>query len=284
MTSTGEAAERIDWTARFEAFRRAPSDVIMSEPYPAPIPLRDRVRCTVLEPSAGTLDAAWGAGWETLALLSLDHSEQTAWRAIGGPKRRGEWLLGRIAVKDAVRLHLLETRGLRLAPRDIPIAADTWGRPTPDGGLLAEHGVALSVSLSHTDGIAMALCAEPPCGAGIDVERLGRRRGDYAEAAFTPAEIAIIDAAGPARRAERALRLWCSKEAVAKALGRGLMGNPMNLEALEVDAGLSRVGLGVSGALARTFPDLAGRPVTASVSVEGDLVVAVALFDYQPMP
>jgi phosphopantetheinyl transferase len=284
MTSGGGAEQQVDWTARLEAFRRAPGDVILSRPFPAPAPLHDRVRCSVLEPPAGALDAGEGAGWESLALLALDTSEQAAWRAIGGPKRRGEWLLGRIAAKDAVRIHLMETRGLRIAPREIRIGADGWGRPAPSGDVLAAHGVALSVSLSHTDGIAMALAAEPPCGAGIDVERLGRRRGDYAEAAFTPAEIALIDADGPARRAERGLRLWCSKEAVAKALGRGLMGNPMNLQALEVDAGMTRIGLGVAGALARTFPDLVGRPQTALVSVEGDLVVAVALGDYQPMP
>ena len=57
-----------------------------------------------------------------------------------------------------------------------------------------------------------------------------------------------------------------------------------NLEALEVDAGMTRIGLGVAGALARTFPDLVGRPQTALVSIEGDLVVAVALGDYQPIP
>ena len=284
MTADGGAEQRVDWAARVEAFRDAPRDVILSQPFPAPAPLRELVRCSVLEPPPGALDAGGGAGWESLALLALDLSEQAAWRAIGGPKRRGEWLLGRIAAKDAVRLHLLLTRGLRIAPREIPIAADAWGRPAPGGEALAAHGVALSVSLSHTDGIAMALAAEPPCGAGIDVERLGRRRGDYAEAAFTPEEIALIDADGPARRAERGLRLWCSKEAVAKALGRGLMGNPLNLEALDVDAGMTRIGLGVAGALARAFPDLVGRPQTALVSVEGDLVVAVSLGDYQPMP
>ena len=284
MTSDGGAQQRVDWSARLEAFQSAPRDVILSQPFPVPVPLHDRVRCSVLEPPAGALDAGGGAGWESLALLALDPSEQAAWRAIGGPKRRGEWLLGRIAAKDAVRMHLLLTRGLRIDPREIPIVADGWGRPAPGGEALATHGVALSVSLSHTDGIAMALAAEPPCGAGIDVERRGRRRGDYAEAAFTPAEIALIDAEGPARRAERGLRLWCSKEAVAKALGRGLMGNPMNLVALQVDAGMTRIGLGVAGALARAFPNLVGRPQTALVSVEGDLVVAVALGDYQPMP
>lgn len=283
MTSDGGAQQR-EWNARLEAFQGAPRDVILSRPFPAPVPLHDRVRCSVLEPPAGALDAGGGAGWESLALLALDPSEQAAWRAIGGPKRRGEWLLGRIAAKDAVRMHLLLTRGLRIDPREIPIAADGWGRPAPGGEALTAHGVALSVSLSHTDGIAMALAAEPPCGAGIDVERRGRRRGDYAEAAFTPAEIALIDAAGPEQRAERGLRLWCSKEAVAKALGRGLMGNPMNLEAVQVDPGMTRIGLGVAGALARTFPDLVGRPQTALVSVAGDLVVAVALGDYQPMP
>jgi phosphopantetheinyl transferase len=284
MASAGGTVEPVGWTRRLESFRRAPRDVILSEPFPAPSPLRDRVRCSVLEPAAGSLDAGEGSEWDTLAGLALDDSEQAVWRSIGGPKRRRDWLLGRIAVKDAVRMHLLATRALMMSPREVPIAADTWGRPVPAGAILAAHGIKLSVSLSHTNGIAMALAVEPTCGAGIDVERVGRRRGDYAEAAFTAAEISRIDAAGPEHRAERALRLWCSKEAVAKALGRGLMGNPMNLEATEIDAGMTRIGLGVAGALARTFPELVGRPVTAFVSVNGDLVVAAALCDYQPMP
>jgi phosphopantetheinyl transferase len=284
VKSRFDAVERVDWTVRFERFRQAPRDVILSDSFPAPAPLRGRVLCSVLEPPAGSLEAADDPGWDNMAMLALDPSELAAWRAIGGPKRRREWLLGRMAVKDAIRIHLLATGGVRLPPSDIVIGADTWGAPVAGGAYLATREASISVSLSHTDGIAMALAAEPPCGAGIDVERLGRRRGDYAEAAFTPTELALIDAAGPAHRAERALRLWCSKEAVAKALGRGLMGNPLNLEAREVDDGLTRVGLEVKGALARTLPERAGRPLTAFVAIEGDLVVAVALDAYQPMP
>ncbi|HYV85962.1 MAG TPA: 4'-phosphopantetheinyl transferase superfamily protein [Patescibacteria group bacterium] len=284
MNSRGGAVEQVDWTVRLEQFRGAPRDVVLSDPYPAPDPLGGQVLCTVFEPPAGALEAGDGSGWDDLALLALGPSEQAAWRALGGPKRRRDWLLGRIAAKDAVRLHLRATRGVRLTPADVVIGADAWGRPLPGGGLLAPHDGSISVSLSHTDGIAMALAVEPPCGAGIDVERLGRRRGDYAEAAFTPAELALIDLGGPERRAERALRLWCSKEAVAKALGRGLMGNPMNLEARDADAGMTRISLGVAGALASTFPDRVGRPLTAFVSIAGDLVVAAALDAYQPMP
>src|SRR5262245_48062452 len=224
---------RMDWSRRWEEFQQAPRDVILSEPFPSPAPLRVQVRCTVFEPPAGLLDADGGRGWDDLARLVLGPAEESSWRALGGPKRRREWLLGRVAAKDAIRLGLAATGGPPAAPAEIEIGADSWGRPIAGGDHLARIDVALALSLSHTEGIAMAMTAGPGWGIGIDVERLGRRRGDYAEAAFTPAEMALL---GTAPSPGRALRLWCAKEAVAKALGRGLLGNPLNLEARGVDA------------------------------------------------
>lgn len=269
-----------DWSGRFETFLDRPGDVLPSDSFPAPGPLRDRVQCGILEPPAGALDADGGAGWEKLARAALSGSEMTHWRALGGPKRRSEWLLGRVAAKDVVRRHLFDTRGLRLAPADVVIGADASGRPTLDRGSEPLRDLSLAISLSHTDGIAMALVTEPEAGVGIDVERLSRRRGDYAEAAFTPSEMGRLDSGGAAAgRPERGLRLWCAKEAVAKALGRGLMGNPMNLETQAVDAGWTRIDLAVAGSLARALPNRVGRPVSAHISVAGDLVVAAALVE-----
>jgi phosphopantetheine--protein transferase-like protein len=125
----------------------------------------------------------------------------------------------------------------------------------------------------------MAIAAEPGRGVGIDVERVDRRRGEFERAAFSPKEMRLLEEGPEAARRERALRLWCAKEAVAKAIGRGLMGSPLNLEALGTDPGLGRVDLRLTGSLATALPHLGTSILTAYVDREGDLIVATAHSD-----
>ena len=284
---------RIDPLPGQDHFRRSPKDVILSAQVPAPgMPPSTTACCRLAVPP----DHAESDGdtWETLADVVLGLVERDAWRSLGGAKRRREWLMGRIAAKDAVRLRLLGTRGVRLLPADIAIVADSFGKPEVCGPALEHLGASFSVSIAHTDGAAMALSSEPARGIGIDLERLDRRRGDYERAAFHEAERAFLsgvaagsdgpDAGWPRtdddRRAahrERALRLWCAKEAVAKALGRGLMGSPLNLERRGGDHGLERVDLVVAGSLARALPHRIDRPVPAFVTRQADWIVSAAL-------
>jgi acyl transferase domain-containing protein/phosphopantetheinyl transferase len=279
LRARGWQVKRIDLPPDLYAFRQSPRDVILSAPVAAPGRLGSAVSCCRLSLPLDFMDADGGIWWETLAHFALGRAERDVWRSLGGARRRRDWLLGRVAAKDAVRLHLLGTRGVRLFPADIAIVADRFGKPEPAGPALARLGVSLSVSIAHTDGAAMALASEPARGIGIDMERLDRRRGDYERAAFHEAERALLGADDMAARGERALRLWCAKEAVAKALGRGLMGSPLNLERRGGDDRLERVDLTVAGSLARELPHLVDRPVTAFVTRQADWIVATALGD-----
>jgi acyl transferase domain-containing protein len=263
---------------RLYAFRQSPKDVILSQTVPGPDPIRDRVLCARLELPLGFFEADGGIWWECLAHFVLGRAERETWRSFGSSRRRAEWLMGRTVAKDAVRHYVLERRQVALFPADIAITTDGHGRPVPGGEALGRLGLSLSLSLAHTDGVAVAVVGEPARGVGIDVERLSRRRGAYEDAAFTAGERALLGAAGGTRE-ERALRLWCAKEAVGKALGRGLMGNPLNLEARSVDTNLGTVSLGVTGRLAQEFPGLVGSSVTAFTGREGDLIVATALYE-----
>jgi phosphopantetheinyl transferase len=278
MRARGWQVKRIDLPADLYAFRQSPRDVILSAPTPAPGKLGGSVSCCRLSLPIDFMDADGGVWWETLAHFALGRSERDVWRSLTGARRRRDWLMGRVAAKDAVRLHLLATRGVRLFPADIAIVADRFGKPEPSGPALARLGVSLSVSIAHTDGAAMALASEPARGIGIDIESLERKRGDYERAAFHETERALLGDTDAARR-ERALRLWCAKEAVAKALGRGLMGSPLNLERKGGDDRLERVDLAVKGSLARELPHLVDRPVTAFVTRQADWIVATALGD-----
>jgi phosphopantetheinyl transferase len=113
-------------------------------------------------------------------------------------------------------------------------------------------------------------------GIGVDVERLGTTREGFEIGAFTSEERGLLSQNGSLRE-EQAMRLWCAKEAVAKALGRGLMGGPRGLLAQRLDARKGIVELTVSGTMAKEFPELRGINLTAFTLREGDLIFASSL-------
>lgn len=106
-----------------------------------------------------------------------------------------------------------------LAQRHLGDAAellrDDLGRPA----LRLGDGRILHASITHSaDRIAVALALEGR--VGIDVERIepGRNWRGIARAAFGPGEAARAIADGPATFH----RIWCLREALAKATGAGL--------------------------------------------------------------
>ncbi len=72
------------------------------------------------------------------------------------------------------------------------------------------------------------------------------------------------------------MRLWCAKEAVGKALGRGLFGRPRALVAQDIDAQTGTVAVRVLAELAAELPEFAGVVIRADTTRDGDVVVAVA--------
>jgi len=240
-----------------------------------PGPADDDLVCTVLDLSATPDDAE--ALWE-LAPVSLAPDELETWRSFRLPKRRREWLMGRLAAKEAVRLRLMRSDfpsrpEARPSPppsrREIVVRTDERGRPSA--------GPAIALSIAHTEGIAVAAVATRAVGIGIDVERLDRRRGDYERGAFTDDERRRLDAGPADRRAERALRLFCAKEAAAKATGLGLMGSPLNLHLVACDAEVARVELRPVGRLAEALAE--AETLVAWVGVGAGLVVALSQRD-----
>jgi phosphopantetheinyl transferase (holo-ACP synthase) len=124
-----------------------------------------------------------------------------------GPRGRRGWLLGRIALKDAVRLERWRDAGAKpIWPVEIGVTNAPSGQPLVDG---------IHVSVSHKDDRAVAIVGARP--VGIDLERIEPRTEAFLKIAFTPAELVL--AAG---RDEEYARLWAAKEAVAKALGTGM--------------------------------------------------------------
>ncbi|GAA2829254.1 beta-ketoacyl synthase N-terminal-like domain-containing protein [Kitasatospora sp. CM 4170] len=148
------------------------------------------------------------------------------------PRGRRAWLLGRIAVKDAVRRLLWQGSPDRPFPAEIQVFNDPSGRPRVRGlhGRLLPD---LEVTLAHRSEIAVALArpagsAGAP-GPGIDVEEVAERPVETLPVALLPREIELLTACQAMDGASREVwftRFWAAKEAVAKAEGTGLRGRP----------------------------------------------------------
>ena len=139
---------------------------------------------------------------------------------------RTAWLLGRVATKDAVRW-LFEQAGRReIYPVELAVLPDAVRRPvlTAIGDVPADG---IFVSLAHKDDRAVAIASRLG-PVGVDIERIEPRSERVLELAFTDAERALVHARDG--HDGWLTRLWCAKEAVSKALGTGLGGNPKGFE------------------------------------------------------
>lgn len=120
----------------------------------------------------------------------------------------------RRAAQDFLRRTLAAYRGCRVA--EITLEIGPHGKPALADG-------ALAFNLSHS-GSRAALALARGIEVGVDIEVPARPRPHVALARryFCAAEAEAIAAAGDDEREARFLRLWTAKEAVLKALGRGL--------------------------------------------------------------
>ncbi|MEU5432733.1 beta-ketoacyl synthase N-terminal-like domain-containing protein [Streptomyces sp. NPDC020719] len=144
------------------------------------------------------------------------------------PRGRRQWLLGRIAAKDAVRRWLWERGEGAVFPAEIAIENEESGRPYAVG----VHGRVLpplELSLAHRGELAVAIVRPGPSAVGIDIEHVTDRAPDTHRVALGPAELALLARLTAATDDSEALwftRFWAAKEAVAKAEGTGFGGRP----------------------------------------------------------
>ncbi|MDA8242976.1 MAG: 4'-phosphopantetheinyl transferase superfamily protein [Elusimicrobia bacterium] len=137
---------------------------------------------------------------------ALSDRESAVYAAFRLEKRRREWLAGRLAAKA-----LLSADGP--APAACDIGMDKFGRPC--------CGQAL-VSISHSNGWALAAVKPGSQFLGADLEKIEERHPAWYSDYFHPAELASRDPS-------EATRLWTVKEALLKALGLGLMADPLDI-------------------------------------------------------
>ena len=194
-------------------------------------------------------------------------------------KRRHEWLLGRCAAKDAVRLLLEKPLGARLPYADIEIVPDPYGRPRPEGAWTGRLPNQPVISIAHSQGTAAALAAlDPGRQVGIDVESLHHRREDFEAIAFSSDERHLLAAMPRDLRQQWALRMWCAKEALGKALGRGLSAGLLAFHIAVAEASTGMVRIELRAAALDQFPRLQGQFFTVYTACESDLVFAAVIY------
>ncbi|MFB8790602.1 MAG: polyketide synthase dehydratase domain-containing protein [Potamolinea sp.] len=173
------------------------------------------------------LDEGWGIWKRVLAHLMLNDREREFWYQLPEKgQRRTDWLLGRIAAKDALRQWAKQTFNLELAPVDIEILSTQLGKPVARFPQLEMIENIPDISLSHSRGYIVAALAQPNMSIGIDLEKINYiRNDDWFSYAFTKQELDLLP---QPNSLAAVIGLWCAKEAASKALGTGLQGNPNN--------------------------------------------------------
>ncbi|OIN99359.1 MAG: hypothetical protein COX65_06500 [Elusimicrobia bacterium CG_4_10_14_0_2_um_filter_56_8] len=145
-----------------------------------------------------------------VAADSLSPAEALRHSAFRMEKRRSEWLAGRLAAKT---LLAGESPGRKFS--SFEITTDSLGRPSCGSSLL---------SISHSGGWALAAIKTGSAFLGADLEKIEERHPAWYRDYFHQSEL-------PHPGPSEATRLWAIKEALLKALGLGLMADPMNIRA-----------------------------------------------------
>lgn len=119
--------------------------------------------------------------------------------------------------RDPLRCLLAVYLGIDV--EQLALVASDYGRPA----LAVAHDQTLGFNWSHC-GTRAAIAVARDIAPGIDVEQRRRspRALEIAERFFSADETAVLVALSPHERVAAFLEIWTAKEAVLKALGRGL--------------------------------------------------------------
>jgi phosphopantetheinyl transferase (holo-ACP synthase) len=116
------------------------------------------------------LESSHSVWLKTLAYLVLSRRERAAWDNLqASAKQRYDWLLGRCAAKDAVRMLIQERFGEQLCAADVEIVADAAGHLSVEGAWKQRLGISPAVAIANS-GVAGAVAALAAADlAGIDL-------------------------------------------------------------------------------------------------------------------
>jgi len=252
---------QFQWDKRLVDFRRLPMRYLLSDTLPLPASVPGLV-CQRL-----TAKRIAGFDMPLIARHYLTMDEMAAFTGKSGvPPRQLQWLLGRIAAKDAVRAWSAQHAGTeeKLHPAAFAIENNGKGQPLvsrwPDNALPIP-----TVSIAHCEDQAIAMAHSGPMG--VDIERIAEHDADFLNAMSSESERALLAAfSGPGLQ-EWITRLWCAKEAFGKLLGTGVNEAPQRFEVQAI---------GADGSL-QMHHRSSGRQALVTTMRDGDFIIAFGL-------
>ncbi len=280
---SGISSRRIILPSPVSSFIANPVSVLLTEELPkvaSALSAPEQWVCVSLDGKLLPLDPGY-LDW--LSDYVLTSREQTYFlKTLQSDRRRREWLMGRIAAKDALRSLLSKTLGINICPADIEIMPADDGSPIPTGAWLIDLPWKPLLSISHKEDIAVAIAgrSDRAPAVGIDIEDLHSLPDGFAKLGLSGAALACLDSLPEAERNETSLRLWCAREAAGKAKGIQLAEQLTTLQIAHWDSLSGRVLVCTNNVLSKD-----GQPdPTASIAVqtlrEREWVIAVT--DGQP--
>jgi 4'-phosphopantetheinyl transferase len=153
-------------------------------------------------------------------VAALGHARPFAHFLTDDERARAErFRLGRVRdqfIAARGNLRALLGRYLGVEPRAVPVLYAEGGKPhLPDG-------YPLHFNVSHTDGLAVFAVGHSRVGVDVERVRAIPDADGLVTRFFTRRECAEFHALPPAERPGAFLRAWTRKEAVLKAIGRGV--------------------------------------------------------------
>jgi 4'-phosphopantetheinyl transferase EntD len=181
------------------------------------------------------MDAASVADFDRtlLARHYLRREEMAAFEAKAAvPPRQLEWLLGRIAAKDAARRWAAGDGGAPLHPVTFAIDNDAAGQPRVTHWPLPSPPPQLSIA--HSNGRALA--AAHHATIGVDIETIAPRDSLCVAAFSDERERRWLRSGDGVDADEWLTRLWCAKEVLGKLMGTAVRPSPLAFAAVGRDA------------------------------------------------
>jgi phosphopantetheinyl transferase len=181
-----------------------------------------------------------------------------------------------MAAKDAARAYLARQYGLQLYPADVEVFSDARGRPRIRGAWSEAVATMPALAVAHSGiiGAAIAGGTGPDDLLGLEIERIRPRTTDFLQGALSPREREWLSGLSQDAYWEWATRFWCAKEAIVKALGKGLGVDRNDLTIEEIDRETGRLQLRPGEGLARLVPELAHQRLLVYTARDGELAVA----------
>jgi len=276
MQFEGWGDRRFDPPKRFHLAWTAPAEALISEPFPSPlanVPDRAAFECyrviKLFEPGNGLWQDLW-------ASLVLSRQERKIFAAQHEPEQNGtEWLGGRTAAKDAVRVYLKKHYRLELLPADIEIAQDGHGTLHPQGSWTSQVPTAPALSLAQASGFAVAIAgARDGKLFAVEVQDLLAVRPGPEHGGLSAGEQDLVRALPATHQAEWTARLLCSKKAMARAIASGSAGRPDGILVHALIHSLDQ-----QTGVVHAAPGAHTRMPVAYTAREGDYVTATAILE-----